>query len=105
MIPSSTLFDQPTLTSMLDHDPLIQHYRAVFALFDWSVVEHWIAARSSRGRTLIHPERVFLKTFLLRINAWLLYTIQTREFLSKHPLLIIELGFHPILDPTQPYGF
>ena len=28
-----------------------------------------------------------------------------REFLVKHPLLVIELGFHLVLDPSQPYGF
>lgn len=105
MIPSSTLFDQPTIMALLDHDPLVQQYRAFFALLDWSVVDHWIAARSSRGRPPIHPESAFLKAFLLRINEGLIYTKQTRAFLVKHPLLIIELGFHLVLDPTQPYGF
>ncbi len=30
---------------------------------------------------------------------------QLRTLLVKHPLLVIELGFHLALDPTQPYGF
>jgi hypothetical protein len=34
MIPASTLFDQSTLAALLDHDPLIQDYRAFFSLLD-----------------------------------------------------------------------
>jgi hypothetical protein len=30
---------------------------------------------------------------------------QLRRFLVKHPLLIIDLGFHLHLDPRAPYGF
>ncbi len=33
------------------------------------------------------------------------YTTQLRTFLVKHPLLVIELGFHLVLDASQPYGF
>src|SRR5258708_27818605 len=33
------------------------------------------------------------------------YTSQLRRFLLKHPLLVIELGFHLVLDPSCPYGF
>ena len=105
MIPSSPFFDQSTMTALLDHDPLLQQYRAFFALFDWSIVDHWTSTRSTRGRPPVHPESAFLKAFLMRINEGLMYSTQTRAFLVKHPLLIIELGFHLVLDPTQPYGF
>ncbi len=33
------------------------------------------------------------------------YTTQLHTFLVKHPLLVIELGFHLVLDASQPYGF
>lgn len=33
------------------------------------------------------------------------YITQLRTFLLEHPLLVIELGFRLVLDPTQPYGF
>ena len=33
------------------------------------------------------------------------YSTHLRDFLLKHPLLVIELGFHLHLDPTAPYGF
>jgi hypothetical protein len=104
MIPASACFDQSTMTALLAHDPLIQDYRAFFALLDWSVVERWEAERSPRGRPA-HPERAYLKAFLIRLREGMLYTTQLRRFLLRHPLLVIELGFHLVLDPAQPYGF
>jgi hypothetical protein len=104
MIPSSALFDQSVLTALLDHDPLVQQYRAFFALFDWSVVDRWQAQRSARGRPA-HPESAYLKAFLLRQCEGFLYTSQLHRFLLNHPLLIIELGFHLVLDPHAPFGF
>jgi len=104
MIPSSALFDQSTLAALLEHDPLIQDYRAFFAHLDWSVVEHWEAEQSSRGRPA-HPESAYLKAFLIRIREGMLYTTQLRRFLLRHPLLVMELGFRLVLDPSAPYGF
>jgi hypothetical protein len=104
MIPSSPVFDQSTLASLLAHDPLIAEYRVFFALLDWSVVEQWEAERSPRGRPA-HPESAYLKAFLLRIREGMFYTTQLRRFLLRHPLLIIELGFRLVLDDSAPYGF
>jgi hypothetical protein len=104
MIPTSAVFDQSTMAALLEHDPLVQDYRAFFSLLDWSSVEHWQAQRSSRGRPP-HPESAYLKAFLLRIREGMSYTSQLRRFLLTHPLLVIELGFHLHLDPSQPYGF
>jgi hypothetical protein len=101
MIPSSHLFDQSTITALLEHDPLVQEYRA---LFDWSVVDDWQAQHSARGRPP-HPESAYLKAFLLRQKEGFAYTSQLRRFLLNHPLLVIELGFHLELDPSAPYGF
>jgi len=105
MIPSSSLFDQSTLTTLLEHDPVVQDYRTFFSLLDWSVVEHWQAQRSVSCDTHGHPITAYLKAFLLRLHRGMLYTTQLRSFLCEHPLLIIELGFHLHLDPTAPYGF
>lgn len=33
------------------------------------------------------------------------YITDLRRFLVKHPLLVLELGFHPVKDDAQPYGF
>jgi hypothetical protein len=104
MIPESHLFDQTTMAHLLDNDPVVQDYRSFFSLLDWSVVEQWEAQGSPRGRPA-HPESAYLKAFLIRIREGMIYTSQLRRFLIKHPLLVIELGFHLELDPTAPYGF
>ncbi len=104
MIPSSDVFDQSIITALLTHDPVVQQYRAFFALFDWSVVDDFQAQRSARGRPA-HPESAYLKAFLIRQCEGIIYTSQLRRYLLKHPLLVIELGFHLKLDPGHPYGF
>jgi len=104
MIPSSDLFDQSVMTALLDHDPVVEQYRAFFSLLDWSVVDDWQAQRSARGRPA-HPESAYIKAFLIRQNEGFTYTSQLRRFLLKHPLLVIELGFHLVLDRSRAYGF
>src|SRR5256884_9268472 len=104
MIPSSHLFDHSVMTALLDHDPVVEQYRAFFALLDWSVVDDFQAKHSARGRPG-HPESAYIKAFLIRQNEGFTYTSQLRRFLLKHPLLVIELGFHLVLDPSAPYGF
>lgn len=105
MIPTSLLFDQPTMTALLEHDPLVADYRAFFALFDWSVVDRWQAQQSAFCGSHGHPLCAYLKAFLLRIREGLTYSTRLRAFLLHHPLLVIELGFQLHLDPTAPYGF
>ena len=86
---------------MLDVDPVVLDYRSFFADLDWSLVQHWQAARSPRGRPA-HPESAYLKAFLVRIREGVSYTSQLRRFLLKHLLLVIELGFQLVLDPSAP---
>jgi hypothetical protein len=105
MIPSSSLFDQPTLAALLSHDPLVAEYRAFFAELDWAVVPRWQAQRSPCYGSHGHPLTAYLKAFLVRIQEGLRYTTQLRAFLVKHPLLVIELGFQLVLDARAPYGF
>jgi hypothetical protein len=104
MIPASAVFDQSTMQHLLDYDPVVQDYRAFFSFLNWSLVEQWQAHHSSRGRPA-HPESAYIKVFLIRIREGMIYTSQLRRFLVKHPLLVIELGFHLEIDPTTPYGF
>jgi len=104
MIPSSDLFDQSTMTALLECDAVVQDSRAFFALLDWRVVEQWQQQRCARGRPG-HPVSAYLKAFLIRIREGFLYTTQLRRFLVKHPLLVLDLGFELLLDPSQPYGF
>ena len=85
MIPASELFDQSTITALLEHDPLVQDYRTFFSFLDWSCVEQWQAQHSARGRPA-HPQSAYLKAFLLRIREGLSYTSQLRRFL-RHRIL------------------
>src|SRR5947207_15702869 len=103
MIPSSHLFDHSVMTALLDHDPVVEQYRAFFALLDWSVVDDFQAKHSARGRPG-HPESAYIKAFLIRENEGLMYTSQLRRFVLKHPVLVIELRFHLMLDHRCTYG-
>ena len=105
MIPASHRFDQSTIAAMLAVDPLVQDYRAFFSLLDWSVVDRWQASRSACCGSHGHPLTAYLKAFLIRIKEGLVYAKHLRDFLLKHPLLVIELGFDLVLDPLAPYGF
>ena len=103
MIPASDILDQSQMAALLARDPLTMAYRALFSLFDWSLVENWQAKRPARGQHG-HPLSAYLKIFLIRINQGLQYTSQLRRFLLEHPLLVIEVGFDLVLDVTAPYG-
>jgi len=104
LIPTSSVFDQSTLAALLAHDPIVTDYHAFFCALDWSAVSRWEARHSSRGRPA-HPEAASLKAFLIRIREGLISTAQLRQFLLAHPLLVLELGFHLVLDFTKPFGF
>lgn len=92
------------MAAQLACDPVVADYRAFFSSLDWSIVEQWDADHHRRGRPG-NSTSTYLKAFLVRINEGLIYTKQLRAFLVKHPLLVIDLGFHLVLDFTQPYGF
>jgi hypothetical protein len=104
IIPSSRVFDQQTLTRMLDHDPGVQRFRAFFALFEWSVVPE-LAIDPSRPGKRPHPPTTYIKALLLKVAEELTTCSRLRRYLLEHPLLVLELGFRPVLDFTQPYGF
>lgn len=104
IIPDSTTFDQRTLTLLLEHDPLVQRYRAYFALFDWSVIPEPVLDPTQPGKRP-HPQSAYVKAFLLKIEEGFASCTQLRRFLLEHPLLVLELGFRPVLNRDLPYGF
>ena len=67
MIPSSDLFDQSTLTALLEHDPLVQAYRAFFALLDFSLVDDWPTGCATRytSQAKWHKTRSALQPWVL----------------------------------------
>src|SRR5207244_7381310 len=62
------------------------------------------AERASPGRPR-RPATAYLKALLRRLREGPSYTTQLRRLSLKHPLLVIELGFHLELAPTAAYGF
>jgi len=104
IIPCSQIFDQSTLSKLLDYDLVVQRYRAFFALFDWRVVPEPVVKPSQPGKRP-HPPSAYLKALLLKRNEGFAHCTQLRHFLLEHPLLVLELGFRPVLEVNQPYGF
>src|SRR6266702_3527925 len=103
IIPISRQFDQTMLGKLIDTDPVVQRYRTLFALFDWTALEQ-PAKPSGPGRPA-HPPSAYVKALLVRIGEHLGSTPRWRAYLLDHPLLVLELGFRPHLDYTQTYGF
>jgi hypothetical protein len=103
IIPISQHFDQPTLNKLIDADAVVQRYRTLFALFDWTALQPAVKP-SGPGRPA-HPSSAYLKALLVRIGEHLSSTPRWRTYLLDHPLLVLELGFRPHLDLTEPYGF
>lgn len=104
ILPPSRVFDQHTMTLLMEHDALVQRFRAFFALFDWSVVPEPALAPSRPGKRP-HPTRAYIQALLLKLVEGLTTCTRLRRFLIEHPLLVLELGFHPVLNLDLPYGF
>ena len=85
-------------------DPLVRRYRAFFALLDWSLVPGRDPTRPWPGPAP-HPPTAYVKALLVKVCEGLPYVTDLRAFLVEHPLLVLELGFRPLPDPAQPYGF
>jgi len=103
IIPSSRLFDQQTIGKIITADALIQRYRTLFALLDWSSLDA-PSPHAGPGRPA-HPKSAYAKAFLVRVCEKKASMPALRAFLLEHPLLVLELGFRPTLDAQQPYGF
>jgi hypothetical protein len=89
---------------MIEHDALVQRYRTLFALLDWTLVPE-PALDPSRPGKRPHPQCAYIKALLLKVEEGLTTCTRLRRFLLEHPLLVLELGFRPVLDVSQPYGF
>lgn len=104
MLPYSHIFDQQTLTLLMEHDAIVQRYRALFALLEWQVLPDPLPDPSRPGKRP-HPESAYIKAFLIKISEGYEYCSQLRTFLVEHPFLVLEIGFRPVLNCELPYGF
>ena len=104
IIPPSQVFDQSTLERMLQYDPTVQFYQQFFALLDWTVVPDPLPDPHRPGKRP-HPASAYLKAFFIKVNEKLEHCTDLRTYLLRHPLLVLSVGFRPVLDRTKPYGF
>jgi len=104
MIASCPVLDQPALTLLAACDPVVQGYRAFFALLDWHSLPERPVARPRPGPTP-QPPTAYLKALLIKICEGKEYITQLRTFLVSHPLLALEIGFRPVPAAAAPYGF
>jgi hypothetical protein len=104
MIAAPVSFDESTLAYLRQIDPVCQRYRAVFDCLEWSVVPERDAQRPWPG-SAPHPQAAYIKALLVKLCEGKPCITQLRTFLIEHPLLVLELGFRPVRDTTQPYGF
>jgi hypothetical protein len=104
MITSTVKFDERVVAALMTCDPVVVEYREFFDLLDWSRVPERDEGRPWPGSPP-HPQQAYVKALLVKICEKLEYITDLRKFLVKHPLLVLELGFRPVLDPSQPFGF
>src|SRR5258708_5228356 len=103
IIPTSHAFDQQTIGKIIAADALVQRYRRLFALLDWSPLDT-PGSSAGPGRPA-HPKSAFAKAFVVRVCEKKASMPALRAFLLEHPLLVLELGFRPTLAVQEPYGF
>ncbi len=104
MIAASSLFDQSTLAHLRDCDPVFLRYRTFFSHLDWFCISEHDPFHPPPGPRP-HPQTAYVKALLVKVCEGKQYATHLRSFLLEHPLLVLELGFHPVLDPSFPYGF
>lgn len=104
MIPAGDRPVCPVGIAERDRDPVVQRYRALFALLDWTAVPERDPHRPWPGSPP-QPPTAYIKALLVKLCERQAHITQVRRFLVEHPLLVLELGFRPHLDLTQPYGF
>ena len=104
MIAHAGTLDQGVLVALRDHDPVVRRYRTFFAHLDWRVIPEQATTRPRPGLAP-HPTTAYIKALLIKLCEHKEYITHLRTFLGEHPLLVLEIGFRPVRDPTQPYGF
>src|SRR5260370_25614222 len=97
MLPYSRLFDQRTLSLLMEHDAIVQRYRSLFAFIEWQVLSDPLPDPSRPGKRP-HPENAYIKALFIKIKEGFEYFSQLRTFLVQHPFLVLELGFRPLLN-------
>ena len=86
--------------SLVEHDPLVMHYRQIFHVLDFSLLPE--PRTGPKGNS---PE-VYAKTFLVMIEERIKSSEKLRQFLVRHPALVVFLGFQlKGVSQDLPFGF
>jgi hypothetical protein len=104
MIPVSGGAECSARGDAADADPLVQRYRAFFALLDWDRVLERDPHRPWPGSPP-HPKAAYAKALLVKLCEGKRFVTELRAFLLEHPWLVLELGFRPVPAPASRYGF
>src|SRR6266508_3692069 len=94
----------PNWETARDHDPVVRRYRRLFAELDWRRVPERDDRRPWPGRAP-PPRAASGKTLLVKLVEGKRFVTEARAFLVEPPLLVLDLGFRPVVDPAQPLGF
>ena len=86
------------------HDPVANDYDAFFGVLDFEVVPERNESKLWPGNPP-PPERTYVKAQLVMIREKIECHTELRRFLVRHPALVLRLGFHPVVDPSSPWGF
>lgn len=104
MIPVPDGVPCPAWAAAPPPDLVVQRYRAFFAHLDWTRVPERDPRRPWPGPHP-HPRTAYIKALLVKLCEGKRFVTELRAFLLEHSLLVLELGFRPVGDPAQPYGF
>src|SRR5260370_7125871 len=101
MLPYSRLFDQRTLSLLMEHDAIVQRYRSLFAFIEWQVLPDPVPDPSRPGKRP-PPESPYIKALFIKIKEGFQYCSQLPTFLAEPPLLPLKLASPPPPNPPLP---
>ena len=86
--------------SFVEHDPIVLHYKQIFDVFDFSLLPE-----AKTGPKENSP-KVYAKAFLVMIEEGIKSSEELRQFLVRHPALLVFLGFQlKGVSHDLPFGF
>ena len=87
-------------SSWVENDPLVLHYKQIFHVLNFSLLPQ--AKTGPKGNS---PE-VYARVFLVMIEEGIKSSEKLRQFLVKHPALVVFLGFQlKGISHDLPFGF
>jgi hypothetical protein len=92
------------LPDWVEHDPLVQQYRALLGELPWADFPERPSSRAWPGPQP-DPRAPFVAAYLIKLHEGKRYMSDLRRFLMLHPALVYWLGFERVPDPAAPHGF